>query len=67
MKKPSDLKQRVREGAIRRASRDVHIAEESATLGDTLSFEEEELVRKGEAQAQVWCSHDVRWDDVKNT
>jgi hypothetical protein len=65
MKKPSDLKKLFREGAIRRATRDVHIAEESASLEDTLSFEEEKLVRKGEAQLR--CGNYVRWEDVKNT
>jgi hypothetical protein len=60
MKKPSDLKKRLREGIIRRATRDVYIAEESASLEDTLSFEEEKFVRKGKAQLR--CGNYLSWE-----
>jgi hypothetical protein len=64
MKKHRNLKKRLREGAIRRAPRDIYMAEEWASLEDTLSLEEKRLVREGEAQLKR--GQYVRWEGLKN-
>jgi hypothetical protein len=64
MEEQRNLKKRVREGAIRRA-RDSYMAEEWASLKDTLSLGEERLVREGEAHLKR--GQYVRWEGLKNT
>jgi hypothetical protein len=65
MKNPSDLKKRLQQGVIRRASRDRQLADEWVSLEDTLSPEEARVVRKGESQLK--CGTHVHWKDVKKT
>ena len=63
MKTQKSLQKCLREGAVCRAPRDSHMAEEWASLEDTLSREEERLVRKGESQLKK--GKHVLWDDLK--
>jgi hypothetical protein len=62
--KPERFQGHLREGAIRRTLRDIHIAEEWASLEDTLLPEEERLVQKGKAQLKR--GQYVGWEGLKN-